>query len=323
MAAARALLLVLFAGATGCDALAAPAPAAPVPTAGRARPPAAPPPIAPAAAPTAPMARPIADQVVILSEDGLRPDALLQAKVPVHQALMREGAYTLRARTIRKASTLPSHAAMLSGFDVDAHGLSWNSWKPERGFIKVPTVFSVATGAGKSTAAFVGKKKLAHIAHPGSVTLFSRPSYLCRKVAEQAGAHFREARPQIEFVHFSDPDEGGHSEGWMSEQQLTAIGQSDRCLGVLVAAIKATGDHKRTLLIISSDHGGVGRGHSGSREEDRVIPWIVWGAGVRPGYKVTGPVSTMDTAATALWALGYEPSKGGQGRPVTEAFVTE
>jgi arylsulfatase A-like enzyme len=270
--------------------------------------------------PTAPAAhRPIADHVIILSEDGLRPDALEQAHAPMHQALMREGAFTMHARTIRTASTLPSHAAMLSGYDVPAHGLSWNSWQPSRGYIKVPTVFSVATAAGHEAVAFVGKRKLEHIAEPGKVTLFSNPGFLCNKVVVPAAAHFRENRPQVEFVHFSDPDEGGHRVGWMSPDQLNAIGHADACLAKLVAAIKAT-DPEHTLLIISADHGGRGRNHSGAREEDRLIPWIVWGAGVRPGHRIDAPVSTVDTAATALWALGYEPSPGGAGHPVTEAF---
>jgi predicted AlkP superfamily pyrophosphatase or phosphodiesterase len=264
--------------------------------------------------------RTIADHVIILSEDGLRPDALAQARAPMHQELMREGAFTMRARTIRFASTLPSHASMLSGFDVAAHGLSWNSWQPSRGFIKVPTVFSVVTDAGEDTAAFVGKRKLGHILQPGSDTTFSNPGYLCRKVAPLAAAHFREKRPRLEFVHFSDPDSSGHSVGWMSEDQLTAVGRSDDCLTTLVEAIKET-DPKRTLLIISSDHGGRGRNHSGAREEDRLIPWIVWGAGVRPGHHIEGPVATVDTAATILWALGYDSPPTSAGHPVLEAFA--
>jgi len=272
-----------------------------------------------AACAPAPAPRTIADHVIILSEDGLRPDALAQAHAPMHEALMREGAYTMRARTIRFASTLPSHASMLSGFDVGAHGLSWNSWQPSRGFIKVPTVFSVVGGAGEPTAAFVGKRKLEHILPPGSHTTFSNPGYLCHKVVPQAAAHFREHRPRVEFVHFSDPDSSGHSVGWMSDDQIASIARTDECLTTLMEAIKQT-DPKRTLLIISADHGGRGRNHSGSREEDRLIPWIAWGAGVRPGHHIDGPVSTFDTAATALWALGYPSPAGGTGHPVKEAF---
>jgi hypothetical protein len=266
--------------------------------------------------------RPIARRVIIVSEDGMRPDALRLAHTPVHTRLMREGAWSLRARTIRQASTLPAHAAMLSGFDVVEHGLSWNSWHPERGFIRVPTVFTAAGGAGgEGSAAFVGKQKLEHIARPGSVDVFERPGYFCRKVVDQAAAYFVEKRPQIEFIHFSDPDDRGHRSGWMSADQIAGIGESDRCLGSLIDAVVKAGLEDETLIIVSADHGGHGKNHSGyNHEEDRLIPWLAWGAGVRPGHHIKGPVSTMDTAATALWALGHPPPPGLLGHPVAEAF---
>jgi hypothetical protein len=265
-------------------------------------------------------ARARARHVVIVSEDGMRPDAIARAKTPTHARLMGQGAYALNARTIRNASTLPSHAAMLSGFDVAEHGLTWNSWRPERGFIRVPTVFTAAGLAGQGAAAFVGKRKLEHIARPGSVDVFERPGFFCKKVVAEAAAYFISRRPQIEFVHFSDPDERGHAVGWMSDQQIQAIAATDRCLGTLVDSITAAGLERDTLVIVSADHGGFGRNHSGHRDEDRMIPWIAWGAGVRKGHRIRARVTTLDTAATALWALGHEPPPGLSGRPITEAF---
>jgi hypothetical protein len=259
--------------------------------------------------------------VIIVSEDGLRPDALMHVRPPVHLALMARGAYSLTARTIRQASTLPAHAAMLSGFDVNAHGLDWNSWKPERGYIHVPTIFDAADHAGMGAAAFVGKRKLEHIAHPGSVDVFSRPGYFCKKVVAEAARYFVEKKPQVEFVHFSDPDDRGHAEGWMSDAQLAAIRRSDECLGTLVDAVGAAGLAEETLFILSADHGGHGHNHSGSIKEDRLIPWLAWGPGVRPGHRISAPINTVDTAATALWALGYPLPPGVVGRPVMEAFV--
>jgi hypothetical protein len=245
----------------------------------------------------------------------------MHVRPPVHVALMARGAYSLAARTIRQASTLPAHAAMLSGFDVDAHGLDWNSWKPERGYIHVPTIFDAADRAGMGAAAFVGKRKLEHIAHPGSVDVFSRPGYFCKKVVAEAARYFVEKKPQVEFVHFSDPDDRGHAEGWMSEAQLAAIRRSDECLGTLVDAVGTAGLAEETLFILSADHGGHGHNHSGSIKEDRLIPWLAWGPGVRAGHRITAPISTVDTAATALWVLGYPPPPGLVGRPVKEAFV--
>ncbi|MES1208482.1 MAG: alkaline phosphatase [Pseudomonadota bacterium] len=289
-------------------------------------PPAPPAPPAQAAAPEKPVPPPPPAQhppykhVVIISEDGLRPDALMSVLPPVHQQIMKNAAYSLTARTIRHASTLPSHAAMLSGFDVKDHGLWWNSWKPERGWIHVPTIFDAAEKNGGTAAAFVGKKKLEHIAHPGSVDMFSRPGYFCKKVVEEASKYLVDKRPAIEFIHFSDPDDLGHSDGWMSNPQLEAVRHTDKCLQTLMDAVAASGLANDTLFILSADHGGHGHNHSGKIPADRLIPWIAWGPGVRPGYKIKTPISTVDTAATALWALGYPPTPGAIGHPVLEAF---
>jgi hypothetical protein len=286
----------------------------------------APPPAAagtpPPAAVPAKLGRSAIRHVVIVSEDGLRPDALTSVPAPVHEDIMRRGAYSLKARTIRHASTLPSHAAMLSGFDVKEHGLFWNSWHPERGWIHVPTIFDAAEKSGGTAAAFVGKQKLEHIAHPGSVDMFSRPGYFCKKVVEPAAQYFVEKKPTIEFIHFSDPDDLGHAVGWMSDPQLEAVKHADKCLGTLVDAVHAAGMDGETLFILSADHGGHGRNHDGHIEEDRLIPWIAWGPGVKPGHKIEAPIITVDTAATALWALGYPAPPDMKGKPVLDAFET-
>ena len=315
-------LLGIVATATGCNepraAGAEPAAATPTPAVL----PSAPTDLVAASSESPPRARPpsLARHVIIISEDGLRPDALLQANGTTHGRVMQEGAYSLQAMTIRHASTLPSHAAMLSGFDEPAHKLSWNSWRPERGYIQVPTIFDAAMRAGDGAAAFVGKQKLAHIAHPGSVDVFSRPGYLCHKVVEEAARYFVENRPEIEFVHFSDPDEKGHLEGWMSQPQIEAIRETDRCLSTLLDAVHGADLEGDTLFILSADHGGHGLNHTGRIKEDRLIPWIAWGVGVRRGHRIETAINTVDTAATALWALGYPAPADIEGRPVREAF---
>ncbi len=283
------------------------------------------PPPAPTAAPAAKAPTPKSGRaairhVVIISEDGLRPDALTGVRPPTHEAILKRAAYSFQAQTIRRASTLPSHAAMLSGFDIKEHGLYWNSWKPDRGYIQVPTVFDAAKKGGGESAAFVGKHKLAHIARPESGAVVSRPGYFCKKVVEEAARYFVEKKPAIEFIHFSDPDDLGHSDGWMSDQQLESVRTTDRCLATLLDAVSAAGLDRETLFIISADHGGHGNNHSGKVKEDRLIPWIAWGPGIRPGHRIKSDISTVDTAATALWVLNYPAPPGMVGKPVLEAF---
>ena len=65
--------------------------------------------------------------VVVVSIDGLRPDAIITYSAPTLQRLMREGSYTLSARTIDPSKTLPSHTSMLTGQPPDRHGVLWNN----------------------------------------------------------------------------------------------------------------------------------------------------------------------------------------------------
>ena len=244
-------------------------------------------------------------RVVIISEDGLRPDVLSQALTPRHVALMKEGTTARDAETIPESDTLPSHASMLSGVGAAAHGLWWNSFHADRGYIHVPTIFSAAHARGLSTAMIVGKPKLKHIATPGTVDHFERPSYLCDGVAARAAAYFTQATPDLLFVHFSNPDEYGHSHGWMSPEYLRAVHDSDTCLATVLAAIDASSAGATTLVIVTADHGGHGKHHSdGHVAVDREIPWIVRGPGVAHGAVLDGTIETVDTAATTLAALG-------------------
>src|SRR4051794_34152736 len=92
-------------------------------------------------APTAPPAAPVEvvgpaaapEFVIVISEDGLRPDVLDPVRTPNHIAFIREGATARIARTIRQSDTLPSHASMLSGFEAKDHRLWWNSFRREMG----------------------------------------------------------------------------------------------------------------------------------------------------------------------------------------------
>jgi len=266
---------------------------------------------------TAP-ARPY-DHVLIISLDGMRPDAIDMTDAPNLRRIREQGANATESRTITHSYTLPSHSSMLTGVDTDRHGLTHNSFNPTRPFIRFPTIFYRAHDAGLATAMFVSKPKFRHIAVPGTVDVFARPDYHCERVVGAASQYLTTVGAGITFVHLSEPDEAGHSRGWMTESYLRNVASADRCVGTLMATLSARADRHRFLVIISADHGGHGRTHGSQRDEDMRIPWIAWGANVRRGAFAT-PVSTMDTAATALVALGLPMPSDIVGRPVRIAL---
>ena len=156
---------------------------------------------------------------------------------------------------------------------------------------------------------------------PGTVGNYERPGYYCKKVAAEAAEYLTTEKPALAFVHFSDPDELGHSKGWMSSAQRNAIANSDRCLGIIYEALERSGLIDDTLIIVSADHGGHNKVHSGAKKIDREIPWIACGPGVREDYVMEIPPSTMDTAATALYALGLKIPAELVGKPRTDIFI--
>jgi arylsulfatase A-like enzyme len=256
---------------------------------------------------------------LILSLDGLRPDALDPDRTPTILALADSGAFTLTAQTVHPSATLPAHGSMLSGYGVEEHGLTWNDYIPQNGFILTPTVFSVAHDGGFHTEMVVSKEKLVHIASPGTVDEFTYVPGGDYAVAEQAGVAIVDGFDVL-FVQFPGPDTAGHEAGWMSPIYLGTVAHSDEAVARVLAALDTAGLRDSTLIILTSDHGGHDTLHGSSLPEDMTIPWIVAGPGVVPGTRLLSPITVYDTAATALWALGLPLPSDLAGLPVEEAF---
>ncbi len=267
------------------------------------------------------------DHVVVISIDGLRPDAIDKYDAETIQRLMREGTYSLEAQTIFPSKTLPSHTSMLTGVPPEVHGITFNSRQSdEHGVVEVPTVFAVAKERGFHTAAFFSKAKFHHLAQPGSLDYWQGPGsnishWMATKTVPDAVRYLKHERPNLMFVHIGEPDYAGHAIGWMSFAYGWAVKRADGAVAtVLEAADEAYGRGNYTV-ILTADHGGHDRDHGSDDPRDMTIPWIAWGKGAQTGVPLSVPIRTMDTAATALWLLGVDRPPGWVGRPVAAAFT--
>ncbi len=259
-----------------------------------------------------------ARRVVILSIDGLRPDAIVPAPMQNLLVLMQHGAYSLQAQTTFPSVTLSAHASMLTGMCPSKHGVNWNDYMPENGYAQGTDLFDLAHAAGLRTYMYVTKKKLGQITEPSSldklVFVNDRDTVLMDRLLEDFPADFG-----VLFIHFGITDGMGHSFGWLSPQQLSVIYRADQALGRLLKELDARGLRSETLLIITADHGGHETTHGSDSAEDMTIPWVASGAGV-VAKPLTTSIHTMDTAATAAFALGLAIPPEWDGVPVYEAF---
>lgn len=267
---------------------------------------------------------PLTEHVVVISVDGLRPDAIERFGLRTLQRLMAEGSFTLEAATVLPSMTLPAHASMLAGVTPAVHGITWNTHIPSRGVIPVPTVFELARARGHHVAALFAKAKLRHLDRPGSyhyraAPLWNMDKALSTRVVPEAIQYLRHERPNLLFVHIPEPDYAGHLLGWMGWAYRVASRRADAAVAEILEAAEAAYGAGGFTLLVTSDHGGHGRSHGSSDPRDVLIPWIVYGRGVEPGQSLPG-VRIVDTAATVLWLLGVPIPEHVEGRPVLEAF---
>lgn len=264
--------------------------------------------------------------VLLVSIDGLRPDAISAFETPLLSRLMREGSYSLSATTITPSKTLPSHTSMLTGEPPERHQVLWNNvTSAKRDEIELPNVFTEARYHGYRTAAFFSKAKFGPLQRPGSLDYSQAPGgwfgrWSGDRTMTDVETYLDRAVPNLLFVHLADPDAAGHRAGWMSPTYGRAVTSADRAVGRLVSAadrVYGTGGY---TLIVTADHGGHGRDHGSHDPRDVTIPWIAWGKGVRPGQVVSTSIQTMDTASTVLWLLGVREPSAWAGTAVTEAF---
>jgi predicted AlkP superfamily pyrophosphatase or phosphodiesterase len=241
-----------------------------------------------------------ASRVVIVLVDGLRPDAITGDDAPFLHSRLERCAYSLEAQTVRPSVTLPSHASMISGLDPKDHKVTWNSYWPERGYLRAPTIFDAAHEAGLATALFGGKRKLVQLAKPDTIDVVSSPDRPGAEVMGEALDYLARPRPGLVLIHLPDADAAGHRHGWMSREQLDAIRELDGELRRLFETLE--GQEESWAVIVTSDHGGHGTHHSAATPVDTTIPWILCGGGVEP--RELPPLSITATARVALETLG-------------------
>ncbi|MCE7858731.1 MAG: hypothetical protein DYG86_02960 [Chloroflexi bacterium CFX2] len=207
----------------------------------------------------------------------------------------------------------------IDGFRPDAkHKVDWNDYIPDNGYAQVTDLFDIAHQAGMQTAMYVGKEKLRQITEPQSTDIFKfindRDLVITEDLIQNFPADFR-----LMFVHFPTTDWMGHEYGWLSPEQLSVLFRADQAIERLVTELNNRGLHDETLFIVTADHGGHDTTHGSSLPEDMTIPWIASGAGVQPA-PLNSPITTVDTASTAAFALGLPIPPEWDGVPVYEAF---
>jgi arylsulfatase A-like enzyme len=235
---------------------------------------------------------------VLLLVDGLRPDGLARAATPNIDRLVAGGCATLEARTISPSATLPCVTSLFYGSTPDVHGVWHNDWPgPPPPF---PSLVDVLREAGM-TASYYNWEPLRDLTRP-------RPP----------DTALRLCRCDLPDADLDEADTAGHGHGWMSGCYVRAIEHADAAIANVIAALDASGHGDRTLLVVTSDHGGHDNTHGCDLPDDMIVPWIMHGPGIPKGVVIRTPVSIIDTAPTVAAVLGLDRPREWTGKPVPQ-----
>lgn len=256
------------------------------------------------------------ERVLLISCDGLRPDAVDADTAPVLQGLIDGGSYQATALNELPPITLPNHVSMVTGLGTARHRVYLNEQLPGR--VVATTVFDLAKDAGLRVGFFVSKAKLGYLCEQGGADVW-RVVPDVDGIAAEVIAAVEQNDLQMIFVHFGDPDATGHRDGWMSPSYLAAVARVDAAVGRILGAMRARGALERAVVIVTADHGGHLNTHFLDIPEDRYIPFILNGAGIAAGRRLCEQIHVMDAAATAVHLLGLAEGWDIDGKPVLEA----
>jgi hypothetical protein len=271
--------------------------------------------------------------VIIVGVDGMSTDGVMKADTPVMHDMMHHGSWTMHARGVLPTTSAANWASILDGAGPEQHGVTNNDWQV--GEFNFPT--SVIGSGGFFPSIF----QVLADQHPawelGSIyqwegfgNLYDRHfvKYDIHGRDEDettalATAYIKSAKPAFLFMHLDHVDDAGHTFGHGTPPYYAAVAKADRLIGQIRQAVADAGIADDTVILVTADHGGVGKGHGGQSLAELEIPWIAYGKGIAQDNRLDLPVNTFDTPATVAWLLGAKIPYAWLGRPVTPIAIGE
>lgn len=270
--------------------------------------------------------------IVIIGVDGMSPNGIINAPTPNMDYLMENGSFTLHARAVLPTSSSSNWASMIMAAGPEQHGITSNGWERDDHILPpvtvgpdnevFPTIFGVIREQ-------MPDAEIGAIYHWGGFgRLFEKAPVNYdvhidgeQETTDEVCKYIKEKKPTFTFVHLDHVDGAGHGAGHGTPEYYAAVARADSLIGQIVKAIQDAGIENETMILVTSDHGGIGTGHGGETLAEIEIPFILYGKNIKKGKEIMDMVYTYDNAATVAFASNLQAPQAWIGRPVKSAFV--
>lgn len=236
-------------------------------------------------------------KVLFIGIDGVRSDALIQANTPNLDELMAGGLYTYDSWHLGVTVSAPSWSTMLTGVWEAKHNIYNNSYtgsnydeypyfptrakeyKPDLKAVEV-TSWGPMSDVSNGGSVYNSGWDQAILVPTDDVILSTAQNQLLDPDLD------------ILFVHFDDVDAVGHGNGFAPDISIymNQIEYIDNQIGQLLNSLYSRVNYANEdwLILLTTDHGGIGFGHGGNTDTERHIWWIASGPSLPNGVQITG-----------------------------------
>ena len=224
-------------------------------------------------------------KVLIIGIDGCRADALELADTPVIDNLIQNGIYSPDALNDDITVSGPGWSAILCGVWSDKHLSIDNSFN-NTDYFNFPPIFKYAED-------FDDNLNTVSICNWNPINDNIVQNYADFKlnvssdydVSSEASTYITNNDPDLIFLHFDDVDHAGHNYGFSPNitEYITSIEAVDDLLDPVMQAIYQRPNYLNEdwIILVTSDHGGVGTSHGGTSIEHENVVVIVSGDNIQ------------------------------------------
>ena len=275
-------------------------------------------------------------KVLFIGLDGTRSDALQQANTPNIDSLIAHGSYSFNSYCLGITVSGPSWSSIFTGVWYPKHGVTDNSYSgqhfdqykmyPALAKQRRPNLFASEVMEWNPLIDQVPN------AFDGyDVRIKTGNDCVTTSTTPLVVTQIANSNLDIMTCYFDSDDCTGHSSGFTGTNPayIASIEGIDAAIGSIMTALKNRPNYANEdwLILLTTDHGGIGTGHGGNTWQERHIWWIGSGTYIRhkklnvdsldPGtYRIVPPgVDTVklkkvpvqtDIAVTALHFLLYD-----------------
>jgi len=265
-----------------------------------------------------PLGPPATRRVVFVLIDALRADTAQNANImPTLNQLRLQGA-SATSHSRPPSYSEPGYAVLLTGAWPDlSDGPAVNVDYENIPVFTQDNLFSAAKRAGLKTAVsgyYWFEKLIPQNAVDKSFYTSGEDRAADRDVVDAALPWLAEGEAQLVLIHIDQVDYAGHHEGG---PRAPAWNEAAQRADGLLAEIAAQLDFSRDTLLVTSDHGQIDAGgHGGDDPVVLVEPFVLAGAGVKPGS--FADIQMADIAPSLAALLGANIPASSQGRVLQE-----